>query len=322
MSDIGNLLLRWISELGSGTVKDLRKGIRDTARSRGLTFREGADGRWVRDASALALIDADWRKDRWAAAPPVLTRLPFSDGLALITGRRTAAFEHVLAAAADEWLEVSRVENTPAPGDIPLPPSLIVQYNNPEELPQYARDLGCAYTPCAALQCFAVLPDLEPGVPAAPPADASPGAIERYSHEEGAYVPALGYSEDGLYRWRGSDWSRLVQVRRGSSWFSTEHEAGVHLELARLGRSSLRWLPESGAGRERVGRLCVDWGAPLPPLHARAAVLCTGLHPRFSETARTALYDNVPYPAAAKLARTLGQQLEQGKPLARTRGGS
>ncbi|MGW2795967.1 hypothetical protein [Streptomyces sp. NPDC001269] len=310
MNRIGNLLLRWASELGSGKVADLRAGIVRTARVHGVRLVEGADGRWLRDVSALGYLDVDWRTGRWSAAPPVLTRVPFSNGLAVITGRRTAAFEDVLAAAADEWAELHSTRNETTPRDLDVPDTLYLEYNEVVDLPEDAERLGCTYVPCAALQLFSVLPEVAEGSLAAPPAPGNIHTVERYDLDRRQYTPVADYREDGLYRWRSADWSRLVQVRRGSDWFRVDHEYGVYLEHARLGTSVMRWKAEDGIGRERLGRLAVDWGAPLPPLHARAAVLCTGLQPRFSEVAETARYDNVPLAAAKRLAQSLKQELE------------
>ncbi|QFY12970.1 hypothetical protein GBF35_46175 [Nonomuraea phyllanthi] len=310
MIGIGNLLLRWVSELGGGKVADLRSRILRTARGRGLELREGAEVRWIRKVSTLGHLDVDWRRGIWSIAPPVLTRLPFSDGVALITGFRTAACERAVITAAEEWAVVLRTQNEVVDGDIPVPDSLLVQYDSPEDLPTRASSLGFFFTPCAAMQIFDLLPDLQPGPAAAPPAPGNADTVQRYNFAARSYEPAHSYSTDGLYRWRGADWSRLIQVRRGAQWLSTEHEYGVYLELARLGQSVLRWRPEAVPGRERVGSLFTDRGAPLPPLHARAAVLCTGLQPRFSQLAETISYDNVPKPAAERLARSLQQDLE------------
>ncbi len=39
-------------------------------------------------------------------------------------------------------------------------------------------------------------------------------------------------------------------------------------------------------------------------------MLCSGLMPKFSENARTAIYDNVPRSVAQRVADSLRQQLE------------
>ncbi|MFD8790953.1 hypothetical protein [Streptomyces vinaceus] len=314
--EIGNLLLRWASEIGGGRIADFKTAAARTARSRGLRVRDGAEGRWLRDVSALGHLDVDWRRNVWSVAPPVVTPLPYSDGLAAVAGRRTADTEKRAGAACDEGMELHRVPNETAAGDIPVPDTLLVEYESAASLRGHAKDLGCSFVSCSALRLFEVLPDLEEGPPAAPPAPGNILTVEVYRPEERRYEPAPAYSADGLYRWRSADWARLVQVRRGAEWLSTEHENGVYLEHARLGNRVMRWRADPGTGRGLTGRLAVDWGAPLPPLHARAAVLCTGLQPRFSEVAQTVRYDNVPRSAAERLAVSLRQDLEIEKPAA------
>lgn len=312
--EVGDLLLRWASEIGDGKITDFRAALTWITRSRGISVREGSEGRWLRDVSALGHIDVDWRAGLWAVAPPVLTTLPYSDGLALLTGRRSAAISRAVEDLYDAGERIHWIRNETAEGDIAVPDTVLLGYEHPDKLVQHAEKVGCTFVPCASLRLFALLPELAPGSPAAPPAIGNAHTVERYNHENRQYEPAQSYSEEGLYRWRSTDWARLVQIRRGQEWHSTEHENGVFLEHARLGTGTMRWRPESGKGRERTGRLSVDWGAPLPPLHARAAVLCTGIQPRIHEKAQIVRYDNIPRHAAEKLAASLLQQLEVEEP--------
>ncbi|MFG2879145.1 hypothetical protein ACGFYU_29785 [Streptomyces sp. NPDC048337] len=314
--EIGNLLLRWASETGGGKVVGFKAAAAWTVRSRGARVRDGAEGRWLRDVSALGYIDVDWRRGLWSVAPPVLTTLPYSDGLAVLTGRRTMDISKAVQDLYKAGERVHWLRNENAEGDIPVPDSLLLGYEHPDILKESAERIGSTFVPCAALRLFALLPDLAPGPPAAPPALGNAHTVERYNHETGQYEPAQSYREEGLYRWRSTDWARLVQVRRGEEWHSTEHENGVYLEHARLGSKVMRWRSEPGKGREGTGRLSVDWGAPLPPLHARAAVLCTGIQPRIHELARIVRYDNIPRHAAEKLAASLRQELEIETPAA------
>ncbi|MFE2234141.1 hypothetical protein ACFXA4_16450 [Streptomyces sp. NPDC059442] len=316
MTEIGNLLLRWASEVGEGKITDFKATLAWITRSRNIRVREGAEGRWLRDVSALGHIDVDWRNGLWAVSPPVLTTLPYSDGLAVLTGRRTKATSRAMEELYDSGERIHWLSNETAEGDIAVPDTLLLGYEHPDMLLRNAERIGCTFVPCAALRLFALLPDLAPGSPAAPPALGNVHTVECYNHENRQYEPTQSYAKEGLYRWRSTDWARLVQIRRGQEWHSTEHENGVYLEHARLGTSAMRWRPESGRGRERTGRLSVDWGAPLPPLHARAAVLCTGIQPRIHKLAEVVRYDNVPRHAAEKLAASLLQELEVEEPAA------
>ncbi|MFF3600896.1 hypothetical protein [Kitasatospora indigofera] len=313
---IGDLLLRWLSERQGGSVTALREGIRSTARAYGIDTSEYADWNWVREVSSLGFLDSDLRADRWSAAPLVLTRLPFSDGLALITGARSAAVRAVLGSAAADWLELLEIPGEAGEGAVPLPATLMVQYDDAARLDELAARIGAAYVPCAALQVAALLPRAQAGAEAAPPGGAGLDTVERYDLASRRFFPAQSHTEDGLYRWRGADHTRLVRLLRDGRFTRTEHETGIYLELARHHENAVRWRPEAATGRARLGRLFVDRNAPLPPLHARAAVLCTGLPPIRGSQGQTLAYDNVPQVLAEAMAASLLQDLQILPPLA------
>ncbi|MEU1667177.1 hypothetical protein ABZ547_26990 [Streptomyces sparsogenes] len=310
MADTGGLLLRWLSEQGAGTLPDVKQGIWWLAAKHCQDIEPGAPGRWLRDAVSLAYVDIDWRNRRWCAAPPVLTRLPQARGLAVLTGSRTAAFDaRVAQAVQDGLLELFRVPSARPPRDIPLPLSLIVQFDDEAGLARWAAELGVSYTPCFALQGAALLPPLSPG--AATSAPEFGRALEQYDLGRGEYRPVPRPQGEGLYRLKRRDSKRVCQILREGQWYETSHEQGVYLMLQARGRAGnvLRWRPEKDSGRERFGTLFVDWGYPLPDLHRRVAVMCCGLAPRINAQAENLAYDNVPYAVAIKIAQSLGQYL-------------
>ncbi|MGW0651368.1 hypothetical protein ACWD4T_21565 [Streptomyces umbrinus] len=307
---IGGVLLRWLSERNNGKASALREGIRSTAQAHRIALSEYADWDWMRTTSALGFLDLDLRADRWSAAPLVLTHLPHSDGLSLIAGARTAAVNDHLQRAADDWLELLAVPAEPRDGAVPLPDTLLVQYDDPELLPETAKQIGARFVPCAALQLGELLPRTAVGPEAAPPGGAGLSSLERYDIGKQRFVPVDGHREDGLYRWRGADNTRLVRLRQRGVFYATERETGVYLELARHGRNAVRWRAEPPPGRSACGRLFVDRSAPLPPLHQRAAVLCTGLPPIPGNHRETLAFDNVPLVLAEAIAASLLQNLE------------
>lgn len=317
---VGDVLLHWVSERGSGKTRELQDGVLAAARSYGLYVDDFASWHWVRDAAALGAIDTDARTGRWSAAPPVLTRLPFADGTALLAGARPAAFEAILEKAATDWLDVSDVPTVPEKGRVPTPASLFVQYDDADRLPEAAERLGVRYIPCASAQLAAVLPRLEPGLSAAEPGRADECGLTRFDPGTGRFQSIAAVREDGLYRWLGGDRTRVFRLRRSGSFLATEREAGIYLELSHIGSNLLRWEAESGTGRQRVGRLLVDAHAPLPPLHARTAVLCSGLPPvtveRPGKATKALAYDNVPLAIAEAIATSLGQRLPLSAPAA------
>ncbi|MFI0010799.1 MULTISPECIES: hypothetical protein [Streptomyces] len=310
MTDPGDLLLRWVSERGAGTLSDVKQGMWWLASTYCPDIEPGAAGRWLRDAVSLGHIDIDWRNRRWSAAPPVLTRLPQARGLAVLAGSRTVAFDHRLdQAVRDGLVELFRVPSARPPRDIPLPVSLIVQFDDEAGLAQWATELGAEYTSCFALQGAALLPPLGLEVRTSAPEFGQP--LEQYSLDRREYQPAVRPQGDGLYRLKQREGKRVCQVRHSGEWYQTSHEEGVYsvLESRNPEADVLRWLPEKDCGRERFGTLYVDWGYPLPDLHRRVAVMCSGLAPRINSHAENLAYDNVPKAVAIKIADSLGQHL-------------
>lgn len=311
-TDVGGLLLRWVSELGSGQVTDLKRGITWLARSENLPISYGAAGRWVRDCQALGHIDVDWPSGRWSVAPGVLTRLPSASGFAALVGSRTTRFEERVMRAECDDIELVRVPSSLPTTDIPVPDTWLVQFEDSARLAETAARLGVEYSNCFAIQAAAWLPPLEPGSLAAAPASGT--AVERYDLElePSVFVPTQRWEEDGLYRFRRADHRVVCQILHEGTWKSVSLERGVYLELDRLGvepRKNLRWFQEEGKGRERFGRLIVDWGKPLPDLQRRIAVMCTALPPEFGSKCRTITYRNVPRAVAERIAISLKQEL-------------
>jgi len=320
-TEFGGILLRWLSESRSGRASALREGIRGQAPTWGLEVKEYADWDWMRKAAALGFIDVDLRADRWSVAPPVLTRLPHADGLALLTGARTARISTRVEEAAQEWMELITVPHRPETGEAPLPDTLLFQYEDPRSLREAAEFLGARYVPCAALQLMELLPQAAPGPESAPPGGSTANTLEKYEPRLQRFVPVARDDEDGLYRWRGADYARLTRIRRNGVFHAVDRETGVYLELARHRTGAMRWRPESGKGRGGIGRLFVDRYAPLPALHERAAVLCSGFPPSVGKQAQTRAYDNVPRALAEAIAASLQQNLETMARLVAAAGG-
>ncbi|QTZ92740.1 hypothetical protein [Streptomyces auratus] len=311
-TDVGGLLLRWASELGSGSLAELKRGAAWLARSENLPVAQGAAGRWIRDCQSLGHLDVDWRSGRWCVAPGVLTRLPSADGLAALAGSRTIGFEEHVRRAESEDLALIRVPSTLPETDIPVPETWLVPYGESAGLAETAEALGVEHSGCFAIQAAAWLPALAPGPSAAAPAFRS--VVEKYclTAEPPAFAPVRRWEEDGLYRFRRDDHRLVCQILREGSWYGVSQERGVYLELDRLGtepRKNLRWFQEEGQGRERFGRLIVDWGKPLPDLQRRIAVMCTALPPEFGKKYRTITYRNVPRAVAERIAESLRQEL-------------
>lgn len=302
--DAGELLLRWASERGAGGTDSLIDSFRWLARTHGLDADISAAYRWIGRASSLAHMDVDWQTRRWSAAPPTLTALPYSDGLAVLAGARTARTEERLAKAAADWLELFEVPDRSHSRRLPAPRSLLIAYNNPAELPEYAERLGAAWSPCFALQVGPLLPSLELG-----PEDTVPtrtATMQRWNSVRRAFADTTEFHRDGLYRARRVDGISYLFCRDGM-WRRTTRQVGIYHCLAADNVNVLQWRPESGAGRGRIGTLSVDNRVALPPLQQRAATMCLGVPP--TESSGATGYANVPRVLAEQIAVSLSQHL-------------
>lgn len=83
---IGDLLLTWMSETGTGTISGFRSRAAWLTRTENLELRDKATDWWLNDISSLGHCEVDWKNDRWSIAPPTITQLPLADGLAVLAG--------------------------------------------------------------------------------------------------------------------------------------------------------------------------------------------------------------------------------------------
>lgn len=304
---VGDLLFRWMSEVGSGTIVDLRNRIDWICRTVNIEPPSYASGRWLRDLSSLGHCEVDWDGGHWSVGPPALIRLPAADGIALIAGARRPRAMRLLE---DFWGSLAHARRVPPTGEVPLPVTHYVTFRSESELADAAAETGLAFAGQAAGRIARVLPPCRPHVPAGPPAYGS--ALMRLEvmqpRDWRPVSAARANPPDGLYREQvHGRWRHIT--RRDGEWFASDLSTGTFAELARQNESALRWRPDPARTAADVGTVFVDWGAPLPALHSRALVLCTGLPPRFGTTATTAIYENVPRTVAAHVCTSLGQSL-------------
>jgi hypothetical protein len=305
---IGNLLLQWMSEAESGRISDLRETAEWLARSVDLEIASYAAGRWVRDVSALGHCDVDWERDTWTISSPRISRLPEADGSAVLIGARGSKLLQPLG-VAEIWSQTLRREG--GVGEIPVPDTVLIQYESARELIELTAALGTEYSDCAPFELARELSTLSPGAPSAPPVRSDElRVLNEVSprREFSVFVGDYQVAPDGLYcqQVRGRD---FYLVRTSGQWFHCDLTTGIYLELHRRNVSVMRWRPEPGRGSAEIGELFVDWGAPMPVMHSRALTLCSGFTARFSSKAHTAIYDNVPLIIAREVATSLGQDL-------------
>lgn len=304
---VGDLLFRWMSELGSGAIVDARSRIDWIARTANIEPRPHASGRWLRDLSSLGHCEVDWDGGRWSVAPPALVRLPSAGGLAVVAGARRPRTMRALEDFSG-WLPTAR--RVPTAGEVPLPITFYMPYTRESDLDDAADAAGLTLAGQSAERIARALRPTHPHVLTGPPAYGA--QLKRLDSMHPRHWQSVSAAQDnhpdGLYSEQVNGRARHI-TRRDGAWFACDLSTGTFAELARRHESAMRWRGDTGREAAGTGTLFVDWGAPLPALHSRALVLCTGLPPRFGATATTAIYENVPRGVAARVCTSLGQTL-------------
>ncbi|UOZ05581.1 hypothetical protein [Amycolatopsis sp. WQ 127309] len=300
---LADTMLAWMSETGSGDIRDLRQRITWLARTANFNPGKAASGRWLRDVSALGHAEVDWEGGRWAIAPAVATLIPAGDGTVVLAGRRPLDFVDQLGTE----FAVSVAE--PATNDpvwLPAPSTVYIQTESLAELGASLNAVGVSYVGCVARGIAERLPQVQLGEPAGPPAWDTP-----VEHLAAGSVGGVSFVRgtpdgDGLCRFLVNG-RQQYRYRVGSQWLRTDHAPGIWWALAERHEQVIRWRRERRSNSADIGTMFIDQGAPLPPLQARALVLCSGLPTQFGNTARTAIYTNVPLPVADLAARSVRQ---------------
>ncbi|AUZ33638.1 hypothetical protein C3B78_03580 [Arthrobacter sp. PGP41] len=186
----------------------------------------------------------------------------------------------------------------------------MIPYKQAQDLEDAADDIGVSYVGCAAAGIAGKLQQSLPIGPSAPPAyDSLFEQLVSFSPQRWSPASPKDLAlPDGLYREQVHGRWRYT-LRREGSWYAAELSHGIFAELARRGRTVIHWQPDY-PDCSRAGTLVLDQGVPLPALHSRVLVLCSGFIPRFDSSAEAALYDNVPREIAERVASSLGQTLQ------------
>ncbi|MGY4100431.1 hypothetical protein ACW2Q0_12880 [Nocardia sp. R16R-3T] len=299
-----DLLVTWMSEVGSGDIRDLRQRIAWAARAADRSPKSYETGRWLRDVSALGHAEICWQGGTWAVAPAVATLLPATGGTAVLAGSRRVGLVERLEELAAVHVERPAINHD---GPLPVPSSVFVQSDSVEELRASLAEEDVEYVGCAARSIAIGLRQIAHGPPAAPPVRGE--AVEHLtSHGDEVRFHSGLPTGDGLCRM--SVYGRpSYRYRSNGSWYHTDHATGILLDRADRGINVFRWRPERVADGEEIGTAFIDRSAPLPPLQARALVLCSGLATQFSDRARTAIFRNVPKGIALLVAESIRQEM-------------
>ncbi len=290
-------LSHWMAEIGHHGFDRFAEALAWVTRGAGWSSANAA----LRELSALAYVEVDWRGRRWGAVPPCLTLLPDAAGHGLMVGARTARLTHEVTE------QVTALDALVTPIAQPrAPDALFVAADSEAALADLASSLGIPYVHSVVERLAAVLPDLDAELAGreTPPIVRHYG-IERYDFDtkREAWIPVARDEPPGLYRYERSGPRVLHLVDEDARRFEVDLAVGAWADARRQGCHDLLWWRPDGVN----GTLDVPMYLPLPSLHARAATLCSGL----SATTRDGglLYANVPEWLALDIATALGQDL-------------
>lgn len=298
-------MLAWMSETGSGDLRDLRQRVTWLARTANRNPTKTEPGRWLRDVSTLGHAEVDWEQDRWAIAPATAVLLPASDGTVVLAGRRPLDFVEQLEADFAVYVADPDANDT---SRLPVPSTVYLQTESLAELDQALRPVGVRYVGCAARAIAERLPRVQVGEPAGQPAWGTPVEHLVAGGARGIAFVRGAPDGDGLCRFLVNG-RQEYRYRVGGDWLRTDHAIGIWWALAERREQVIRWRRERHSNGEDIGTLFIDQGAPLPPLQARALALCSGFPTHFGSTARTAIYTNIPRSIADLVARSVRQSV-------------
>lgn len=301
-----DFLLTWCSELRVGDLTEFRVAhdwlladVPEIGRPKPNTS--------ISSMSTLGYLEVDWTKGEWSVAPPVLTLLPQSGAVCLLTGARTQPLlDAIEAVESDDSLsEIAPPTRHPQSG---APTAYLFPVDSSDALEKLATRLGVKYEYCVSERLAALLPSID-GFLEGCPRSASPRGFEvkRFNPTLFRWFETPSDGTPGLYQYEA--WGP-PQYR-----WRVDDAVPTHVDLATGVFAELRRVGQSGLGfRERgnSGELAVPLGVPLPALHARTAGLCSGLAPRLVRPESGLLYlvyANVPRAIADRIAQSLGQLL-------------
>jgi hypothetical protein len=254
--------------------------------------------------ASLGHVEVDWRDNRWSVTAPTIAGLPSAGATAVLVGSRPRVLLDRLQRLTDpdRASDLIVVEYTP-PG---APKSIYIQHESVAAVTELAQRLGAQYEAFPARHLSGLLPSLAALLDSARTAAEPPRgySTERLEERSQSWVEADIANQPGLYRFRsyGPDQYRLND---GCRWLEIGRDLGVWAALARTRNDVLKYQRQ-----EVNGTLSVPGIARLPLLHARAAVLCSGLPP--TNVDGVIRYVNVPRTIAVRIARSLGQSIDQG----------
>lgn len=300
-----NLLLEWMSERGDGTWHQFRGAHAWLLTRSGGNEEEVPAGRTLERLARLGHVESARVESRWAVAPPIVTVVPGASVHAVVIGART----RLLQATLREYIDASQNLDLVARAQNDSPDALYISCSDERELEMLSARLGGHYEYSVSERISQLLPPLMSLLiaVAAPPPTLGYG-VSLWQPDTNRFQPTPRTDRPGLYRYEVYGTPQFRYTPDGQQYADVDLSTGRYAELHRLGRDVLLYL------REAInGVMMVPARADLPALHARSAILCSGLLPEFDRLTTSLKYKNVPLTIASRIAESLEQNLKLGK---------
>ncbi len=300
-----NLLLEWMSERGEGTWHHFRDAHAWLLTRSGLEGEDVPAARTLEHLARLGHVESARAESRWAVSPPVVTVVPGASVHAVIVGARTRLLQAALRERIESSQHLDLIERPQREG----PDAIYISCNDERELAKLAANVGGHYEYSVSERISQLLPALEDllSAAAAPPPTSGYGT-SLWQPDTNRFRAIERTDRPGLYRYEAYGTPQFRYTSDGQQYSDVDFSTGRYAELRRMGRSVLVYL------REAInGLLVVPARADLPALHARSAILCSGLLPEFDPKGVSLGYRNVPLIIASRIAESLGQNLQLAK---------
>ena len=292
----GDDLLRWSSEVGSGSWNRLRDACAYLTERYSLRLRP-----WTLASrlSSLGHIEIDWNNQRWSVAPPTINVVPGLGLCTVLTGSRPYHLGRRFEKATDD-LDVF-------PFDIPQHPNPTAKYAKCASVEVAIKvavgmEALLVFDPASALiDALRSIEDndLLEAAPAPPLEEAS-----RFNGD------SLGWDKihdrsPGLYRvdLHGRPVHRWLDDH--GRWWELDLATGQFLAIRTRQAPVCRW---QGSTSQAFGQFEVRGDLSLPILAERALTVSSGLLPTVSDKWRS--YHNIPRLLAEKIAHKLHCHLQ------------
>jgi hypothetical protein len=278
-----NLLLNYLTELGHGAWSHFRQALENLADDEDDLYRTVK----ARQLSMLGHIEFAFDGDlRWAVCEPTIAWLAYNDRISgVLCGARSPQLLNTLQRQCEALN--GRYEQMPQDEG---PDVVLVTVPSSDVGELLAQQVGVKSQPDAAARLVEIVPDIQAYLDICSQAPMPQGfQAERFDAQRLIWTETAKTDQPGLYRF--THYHREYRLKIGGAVFKTPLYIGIFAWLRHENRRAFVYDADKQALRGTAS-------ATLPPLLARAAVLCSGYLPRFETRERAHIYQNIP-PAIA-----------------------